>query len=45
MQQILFVHDIQESPITRKNYLEMSWFEVVMLRSGKECLDELAKEK
>ncbi len=45
MQQIFFVHDFQESPLTRKNYLEMSGFEVVMLRSGKECLEALAKTK
>jgi CheY-like chemotaxis protein len=45
MQQILFVHDFQESPLTRKNYLEMSGFEVTLLRNGKECLEQLARAK
>jgi DNA-binding response OmpR family regulator len=45
MQQILFVHDFQESPLTRKNYLEMSGFEVTLLRNGDECLKSLAVAK
>jgi CheY-like chemotaxis protein len=45
MQQILFVHDFQESPLTRKNYLEMSGFEVTLLRNGDECLKSLAQSR
>jgi two-component system sensor histidine kinase/response regulator len=42
MQQILFVHDFQESPLPRKNYLEMSGFEVTLLHNGDDCLKSLA---
>ena len=45
MQHILFVHDFQESPLPRKNYLEMSGFQVTLLRNGTECLKLLAREK
>src|SRR4029079_1946527 len=34
---VFFVHDVQESPLTRKHYLEMSGFDVVLMRSGEEC--------
>jgi len=45
MQHILFVHDFQESPLTRKNYLEMSGFQVTLMRNGHECLKALSREK
>jgi CheY-like chemotaxis protein len=45
MQEILFVHDFQESPITRKNYLEMSGFQVTLLKSGDDCLKRLGQQK
>lgn len=45
MQQILFAHDFQESPLARKNYLEMSGFQVTLVRNGNECLEALAKQK
>jgi len=45
MQEILFVHDFQESPVTRKNCLEMSGFQVTLLKSGDECLKRLTQRK
>jgi DNA-binding response OmpR family regulator len=45
MHHIYFVHDFQESPLTRKTYLEMSGFQVTLLRSGTTCLEALAREK
>jgi DNA-binding response OmpR family regulator len=45
MQTIFFVHDTQESPTTRKNYLEMAGFEVVLMKNGDECLKALATRK
>jgi len=45
MQEILFVHDFQESPVTRKNYLEMSGFQVTLLKNGEECLKRLGQKK
>ena len=44
-QEILFVHDLQESPVTRKNYLEMLGFQVTLVRSVDECLKVLAVRK
>lgn len=45
MHTIYFVHDVQESPTTRKNYLEMAGFEVLVMKSGDECLKALAARK
>jgi chemotaxis family two-component system response regulator PixH len=45
MQHIFFVHDFQESPLTRKNYLEMSGFQVTLLKSGDDCLRAMAATK
>lgn len=45
MQTIYFVHDVQESPMTRKNYLEMAGFEVILMKSGEECLKALTTRK
>jgi len=44
-QEILFVHDLQESPVTRKNYLEMLGFQVTLVRNTEECLKALAQRK
>lgn len=45
MQEILFVHDIQESPLTRKNYLEMAGFQVTLLKNSEDCLKRLGQKK
>ena len=44
-QMIFFVHDFQESPLTRKHYLEMSGFDVTLMRSGDECVKAMAATK
>ena len=44
-QTVFFVHDFQESPLTRKQYLEMSGFDVVLMRNGDECLKAMAATK
>ncbi len=44
-QKVFFVHDFQESPLTRKHYLEMSGFDVTLLRSGEDCLKAMAVTK
>jgi CheY-like chemotaxis protein len=44
-QVIFFVHDIQESPLTRKHFLEMSGFDVTLMRSGDECLKAMTVTK
>ena len=45
MQEIFFVHDQQESPEARKNFLEMTGFRVTLLKSGEECLERLEKAR
>lgn len=45
MQEIYLVHDQQESPSTRKNFLEMSGYKVTLMRSGAECLEALGSRK
>ena len=45
MQTIHLVHDQQESAATRKSFLEMSGFRVVLIRSSRECLERIALEK
>ena len=45
MQDIYFVHDHQESPSTRKSFLEMSGYTVTLMKSGAECLEALGKKK
>ena len=44
-QLVFFVHDFQESPLTRKHYLEMSGFDVTLMRSGDECLKAMSATK
>ena len=41
MQEIFFVHDQQESPVPRKDFLEMAGFRVTAMRSGAECFEAL----
>lgn len=45
MQHIFLVHDQQDSPATRKTYLEMAGYEVSVMKSGEECLKALAAKK
>lgn len=45
MQEILFVHDFQESPTTRKNYLEMSGYQVTLVKNGDEVMKVLTQRK
>lgn len=45
MQEIFFVCDHQESPDTRKNFLEMTGFQVTLMDSGEECLERLQKSR
>jgi CheY-like chemotaxis protein len=45
VQEILFVHDFQESPTTRKNYLEMSGYAVTLLKRGDDCIQRVAQKK
>ena len=44
-QEILFVHDHQESPTPRKNHLEMLGFQVTLLKNLDDCLKALAARK
>lgn len=41
-QEIFLVHDQQESPAPRQDFLEMAGFRVTAMRSGAECLELLA---
>lgn len=43
MQEILLVHDQQESPVTRKSFLEMSGYQVTLATSGAQCLERLSQ--
>jgi CheY-like chemotaxis protein len=43
--EIVLVHDAQESPTTRKGWLEMAGFQVTLLRGGKELLDLLPQRR
>jgi len=45
MQEIFFVHDQQESPVTRQHFLEMSGYKVTAFTNGDDCLSMLERRK
>ena len=45
MKAIYLVHDDQESPEQRRNFLEMAGYKVVLLQSAEECMRLIDKEK
>jgi DNA-binding response OmpR family regulator len=45
MKKIFFVHDQQESPAARENFLEMAGFEVVMMKGSNELYVALQDEQ
>lgn len=44
MKKIYFVHDQQESPAARQNFLEMAGYEVKLMRSGRDAFIALKEE-
>jgi len=45
MKTIYFVHDQEESPSARKNFLEMAGYRVKLLSSGRELFNALQEEQ
>jgi len=45
MKKIYFVHDQQESPAARQNFLEMAGYEVQLMRNSRELLVALKREQ
>jgi DNA-binding response OmpR family regulator len=44
MKKIYFVHDQQESPAARQNFLEMAGYEVHLMRTGRQALLAIKEE-
>jgi len=45
MKDIYLVHDDQESPVQRKNFLEMAGYNVTLLQHGEDCLRLVGRNK